>query len=89
MSYEINERSHERAKEMGLQLKPSTQKLKKVDVFKNEEYLFSIGDMRQKDYYEVLKEEGAVKAGELRTKYRKLHKYDKDFDKIVLHRCLY
>ena len=43
-------RAKERAKTLGVEIKPSTRKNKKLDVFKNGEKVASIGDKRYSDY---------------------------------------
>ena len=91
MSYIIREDSHRKAKELGLVIKPSSQKLKKIDCYClfTGQYRFSVGDVRQKDYYEILEEKGIEHACMLRRKYRILHKYDKEYYHMVTHRVLY
>lgn len=43
-------KAKERAKTLGVVVKPSTRKHKKLDVFKNGEKITSIGDIRYSDY---------------------------------------
>ena len=43
-------RAKERAKSLGVEVKPSTRKNKKLDVFKNGEKVASIGDKRYSDF---------------------------------------
>ena len=43
-------RAKERAKTLGVEIKPSTRKNKKLDVFKQGEKVASIGDKRYSDY---------------------------------------
>ena len=91
MSYEIRQGSHDKAKELGLVLLPSNQKLKKIDCYCifTGKYRFSIGDIRQKDFYQVLETDGLIEASNLRRKYRILHRYDKEYTQMVNHRVLY
>ena len=48
--YEITEYSKLKAKQLGVQIKPSTRKDKKIDVFKNEKKVASIGGKGYKDF---------------------------------------
>ena len=91
MSYIIREASHRKAKELGLVIKPSSQKLKKIDCYClfTGQFRFSVGDVRQKDYYEVLEEKGLHEACALRRKYRILHRYDREYYQMCCHRILY
>ena len=43
-------KAKERAKKLGVEIKDSTRKHKKLDVFKNGEKVASIGDVRYSDY---------------------------------------
>jgi hypothetical protein len=58
---------------MGLTVKPSRDKYKKIDVFKNGEKIASVGDTRYKDYTKYLKEDKAL-AEERRNLYHERHK---------------
>lgn len=91
MEYDISEGSHEKAELIGLVLKSSTRKLKKIDCYDifTQQYRFSIGDIRQPDYYQVLKKEGIMSACNLRRAYRIRHRYDKTYEQFVNHRVLY
>ena len=42
--------ARKRAKSLGVVVKPSTKKHKKLDVYKDGEFLVSIGDLRYEDY---------------------------------------
>jgi hypothetical protein len=56
MTYKINKRSYENAKELNLKIKPSTNKHKKIDVFNNEgNKIASIGARDYFDYPSYLK----------------------------------
>jgi len=71
--YEITQYSNERAKRLGVNIKPSNRKNKKIDVYKDGEYVVSIGDSRYKDYALFLKEEGKEYADKRREAYKKRH----------------
>lgn len=71
--YEISPRTYKVAKQYGLQIQSSTKKNKKIDVFKDGEYLASIGDSRFKDYHIYLKENGKAYANERARLYYGRH----------------
>lgn len=48
--YNITQYSYNKAKELGVQIKPSSRKNKKIDVFKDGKFLVSIGDIRYSDF---------------------------------------
>ena len=79
--YKITDYSKIRANELGVQIKPSTKKDKKIDVFKNNEKVASIGAKKQngtfyKDYPTYIKEKGKSYADERRKLYKQRHKKD-------------
>jgi len=79
MVYEIKELQREKAKKLGLEIKPSTNKSKKVDVFKKGEKVASIGGMYKdgrpyKDYATYLKELPKKEADKKRKNYLARHK---------------
>lgn len=55
--YEITNYSKQQAKKLGVNIKPSTNKNKKIDVFKNDKKITSIGQIGYKDYPTYLKED--------------------------------
>jgi hypothetical protein len=52
--YKISKYSKQQAKLLGVEIYPSEYKNKKIDIYKNEEFLFSIGDNRYLDYTSYL-----------------------------------
>ena len=50
MVYKISEYSYRRAKELGVEIQPSTRSGKKIDVYKDGKYLLSIGAIGYGDY---------------------------------------
>ncbi len=60
--YEISPQTYKIAMQYGLQIEPSSRRLKKIDVYKQGEYLTSVGDSRYKDYHMHLKEQGKAYA---------------------------
>lgn len=73
--YRIKQYTYDKAKELGVQVYPSKKKHKKIDVYKNDEYLGSIGDKRYYDYpsYLEINKELAEKKRKL---YRQRHYKD-------------
>lgn len=67
--YHITDYTKRRAKEIGVEVRPSKKKDKKIDVYKNDEYLASIGAISYKDYPTYLKENGREYADERRRLY--------------------
>lgn len=71
--YEITDYSKKKAKALGVTIKPSTNKKKKIDVFKNGNKLTSIGAIGYKDYPTYMKEQGKQYADERRRLYKLRH----------------
>jgi hypothetical protein len=74
--YKITQYSKERASKLGVTIKPSTKRHKKIDVYKDNEYITSIGDKRYGDYPSYVKEKGQEYANQRREAYKRRH--DKD-----------
>jgi hypothetical protein len=74
--YHITKYSYEKAKQLGVQIKPSTNKKKKIDVFKNNVKVASIGAINYKDYPNYLKEDKAL-AVQKRHLYKLRHEKDR------------
>lgn len=76
--YQIKNYSYQKAKLLDVEIKPSTRKDKKIDVFnKDGKYIVSIGAISYNDYPTYLKEYGKVYANERRKLYHERHKNDK------------
>jgi hypothetical protein len=71
--YIIEPYTQRQASRMGLTVKPSHDKNKKIDVFKNSIKIAAVGDVRYKDYTKYLKEDKAL-AEERRKLYHDRHK---------------
>lgn len=71
--YQITQYTKDKARQAGLVIKPSSRKWKKIDVFKNGNYLDSIGDTRYGDYPTFVKEKGSKYAEERRRLYHLRH----------------
>lgn len=50
MSYKIQKYTFDQAKKLGVEVKPSKLKNKKIDVFKGNKKIASIGDLRYSDF---------------------------------------
>ena len=50
MQYKITDYTKKQADKLGLEVKPSTKKYKKIDVYKDNKLLGSVGDTRYQDY---------------------------------------
>lgn len=72
--YVITSHTKNRAKQAGLEVKPSMNPTKKLDVYKDRELVASIGDKSYSDYGTYLKEEGKEVANERRRLYHIRHK---------------
>jgi len=70
--YIITKYSKNKAKKLGVTLKPSTNKKKKIDVFKDKKKIASIGAIGYSDYPTYLKED-KKKADIRRKAYKKRH----------------
>lgn len=82
--YQITEYSKKKAKELGVEIKPSTHKNKKIDVYKNGKFIHSIGDVRYLDFPTFLKKEGKKEAEKHRVAYHKRHTKNTLGEKLAL-----
>ena len=76
MGYTITNYSKEKAKEYNVIIKPSKKKNKKIDVYKDDKLIASIGAKGYKDYPTFILEDGKEYADKKRNLYRKRHKKD-------------
>lgn len=74
--YNITDYSYKKAGELSLSIKPSTRKNKKIDVYKDDDYLFSIGSLKNKDYPTYLQENTKEYADNRKRLYHIRHKND-------------
>ena len=58
MSYHITKYSYDQAKKLNVEIKPSSNKKKKIDVFKNDKKIASIGAIGYLDYPNFIKKNG-------------------------------
>jgi len=72
MVYKITKYSYDQAKRLNVQIKPSTNPKKKIDVFKDGEKIASIGAMGYGDYPTYLLQDKEL-AEQKRRNYKKRH----------------
>ena len=75
--YEITEYTYKQSKKLGVQIVPSTNKNKKIDVYKDDKKIASIGDIRYNDYPTYLKTKGKEYADKRRNLYKIRHEKDR------------
>jgi hypothetical protein len=71
--YKITNYTKRQAKKLNVDVKPSTRKNKKLDVYKNGVYIVSVGDSRYSDYPTYIKTHGINYANERRRLYKARH----------------
>jgi hypothetical protein len=74
--YKIKDYSYKKARELSLDIKPSKKTGKKIDIYKNGEYVTSIGSIKHKDYPTYVLENGKTYADERKRLYHMRHKKD-------------
>ena len=72
--YDILPYSYEKAKKLNVIIKSSTNPKKKLDIFKNNKQIASIGAIGYSDYPHFLKEHGTEYANKRRFLYHSRHK---------------
>ena len=76
MGYIITNYSKQKAKDYQVTIKPSKNKKKKIDVYKDDKLIASIGAIGYKDYGKFLESDGKEYADKKRNLYRMRHKKD-------------
>ena len=76
--YKIKDYTKNKAKLLGVKVKPSKTKGKKIDVFKNNKKIASIGALGYSDYPTYIENKGKDYADKRRKLYKIRHKKDKD-----------
>ena len=71
--YKILPYSYKQAKELNVNIKPSLNPKKKIDVFKDDKKIVSIGANKMMDYPNYMKYKGKTFAEERRKLYKKRH----------------
>lgn len=75
--YRIKEYTQQQAQKLGVEVRPSTNKGKKLDVYKRGEKIASIGDVRYADYPSYVQTKGTTFANERRRLYKLRHEKDR------------
>ena len=78
MTYKITNYTKDKAKKLGVEVKVSKVKVKKLDVFKDGKKIASVGALGYSDYPTYIKDKGKDYADKRRTLYKIRHKKDKD-----------
>ena len=76
MTYTITDYTKKKAKEIGVDIAPSRNSKKKLDVFKDGELIASIGAIGYKDYPTYMLEKGKAYADKRRKLYHMRHQQD-------------
>lgn len=76
--YHITKYSYERAKELGVTIKPSKKEGKKIDVYKDGKKIASIGALGYGDYPTFIREKGKLFADIRRKAYKIRHAKDRN-----------
>ena len=74
--YEITNYTKKKAKELNVTVKPSTNKNKKIDVYKDNKKIASIGSIKNFDYPNYIIKKGKSYADERRRLYKIRHSKD-------------
>ena len=71
--YQIKPYTYRKAKSLGVQIKPSTNKKKKLDVYKKGKKIASVGAIGYADYPTFMKTHGPAYARRKRQRYKQRH----------------
>ena len=77
MPYKIKPYTKAQARKLGVQVKPSKVKGKKIDVFKNGKKIVSVGAIGYNDYPTYIQKKGKKYADERRRLYKIRHNKDR------------
>lgn len=77
MAYKITKYSYKKAKKLGIKIKPSSNKTKKIDIYKNNKKIASIGALGMNDYPTYIKKNGIKYANTRRRLYKIRHNKDR------------
>jgi hypothetical protein len=75
--YQITNYTRRQAKRIGVQVKPSTNKSKKIDIFKQGKKIASVGANKMNDYPTFIKKNGIQYAKTRRRLYKMRHEKDR------------
>ena len=76
MPYKITDYSYNQAKKLNVQIKPSSNKKKKIDVYKDNKKIASIGAIGYNDFPTFIDKKGIEFANQRRKLYKIRHKKD-------------
>jgi len=77
MPYNITSYTYKQAKKLGVQVKPSTNKTKKIDVYKKGNKIASVGAYGMNDFPTYIKKRGLKYAKTRRRLYKMRHEKDR------------
>jgi hypothetical protein len=89
MVYNITDYSYKQAKLLGVEIKNSINKTKKIDIFKDGKKIASSGAYGMKDYPTYIKEKGKPYADERRRLYHIRHAKDKSLNAYFSKKILW
>ena len=75
--YEITAYTRARAKQLGVEVKPSTSKVKKIDVFRDGKKIAAVGGAGYSDYPTYIKSHDKAYADDRRRLYKLRHEKDR------------
>jgi len=81
--YKITSYTYQKARELGVEVRPSVNPNKKIDVFKDGKKIASIGDPNYLDFPTYTKEKGQAYANERRRLYHIRHAKDKNIEGLL------
>jgi len=76
--FKIDSAHLKNAKKLGVEIKPSKTKGKKLDVFRGDDKVATIGDLKYSDYRSYIKKDGLEYANERKRLYKIRHNKNKD-----------
>ena len=82
MQYKITDYSYSKAKQLYVDIKPSKTKGKKIDVFKNDKKITSIGAVGYNDYPTYIDKKGIEYANKRRKLYHERHKHESGINSL-------
>jgi hypothetical protein len=75
--YKIKKYTYKKAKKLGLEVKPSTNKTKKIDVYKKGKKIAAVGAAGMNDYPTYIEKKGLNYAKTRRRLYKMRHEKDR------------
>ena len=75
--YKIKKYTYKKAKKLGLEVKPSTNKTKKIDVYKNGKKIAAVGAAGMNDFPTYIEKKGLTYAKTRRRLYKMRHEKDR------------